>query len=323
MVADIAAMIWVDLAILLVCILWGARLGGIGLGTVAANGYGLLFMIFAFGRAPGSLPGEVLLTVSFGRDGSGGVAGGGWSGPDGASRGEGAASPSPAHYLRGATDFIFFHLCLRNGPRSLLAAADHRGGFPQSEGAPGAAAVDLRHRVTGRGYEQPLSAATAAMVALLSSSGSFGLKDVLIVCIPSTLAGVIAGAISVFKMGKELEQDPAYLQRLASGELAKDTEVSTGLAVTPQGAASSVLLFLGAAMLITLLGLVPGLRPDFTANGRMEKLSMVFSISLVTLAATALIMAVSKAKPDKIVSSSVMRAGVVAVISISGSPGWD
>src|SRR6185295_12203511 len=40
----------------------------------------------------------------------------------------------------------------------------------------------------------PLSAATAGMVALLSKTGpSFGLTDVLAVCVPSTLIGVLAG----------------------------------------------------------------------------------------------------------------------------------
>ena len=47
-------MIWVDLLILLVCILLGSRLGGIGLGTVAALGMSVI--VFGFGRAPGSFP---------------------------------------------------------------------------------------------------------------------------------------------------------------------------------------------------------------------------------------------------------------------------
>ena len=45
---------------------------------------------------------------------------------------------------------------------------------------------------------------------------------------------------------------------------------------------------------------------------------MVVSISLVTLAATALILFASKVKPETVVSGSVMKAGVVAVISILG-----
>ncbi len=51
----------VDFLILLVCILLGSRLGGIGLGTVAALGMSVI--VFGFGRAPGSFPGEVLLIV--------------------------------------------------------------------------------------------------------------------------------------------------------------------------------------------------------------------------------------------------------------------
>ena len=47
----------------------------------------------------------------------------------------------------------------------------------------------------------PMSAATAGMVALLSKDGRFGLTDILIVCIPSTLLGVLAGALAVKKMG--------------------------------------------------------------------------------------------------------------------------
>jgi len=165
----------------------------------------------------------------------------------------------------------------------------------------------------------PLSAATAGMVALFSKTGSFGLKDVLIVCVPSTLIGVLAGALSVRKMGVELEDDPIYQERLAKGELAApqdaDTEAS---APPPAGAMWAVVLFIGAAVLITLLGLLPGLRPDFTIDGNTEKLSMVASISMVTLGATALMLVVSKVKPETVVSGSVMRAGVVAIISILG-----
>ncbi len=54
-------MIWLDLIVVLVCIIVGARLGGIGLGTVAALGMSLL--VFGLGRAPGQFPGEVLLIV--------------------------------------------------------------------------------------------------------------------------------------------------------------------------------------------------------------------------------------------------------------------
>ena len=51
-------MIWVELALVLACILIGARVGGIGLGTVA--GMGLMVLIFVFGLPPGVPPRTVL-----------------------------------------------------------------------------------------------------------------------------------------------------------------------------------------------------------------------------------------------------------------------
>jgi anaerobic C4-dicarboxylate transporter len=47
-------MVWVELCVLLACILVGARLGGIGLGTVA--GLGLFVLVFIFGLPPGMPP---------------------------------------------------------------------------------------------------------------------------------------------------------------------------------------------------------------------------------------------------------------------------
>src|SRR5262245_10816088 len=51
-------MIWIELAILLACIVVGARLGGIALGTVA--GIGLLVFVFVFALPPGGPPGVVI-----------------------------------------------------------------------------------------------------------------------------------------------------------------------------------------------------------------------------------------------------------------------
>jgi len=49
---------WIELLILLTCIVIGARLGGIGLGTM--GGIGLVILVFVFGLPPGSPPGIVL-----------------------------------------------------------------------------------------------------------------------------------------------------------------------------------------------------------------------------------------------------------------------
>jgi anaerobic C4-dicarboxylate transporter DcuA len=310
-------MIWVDLLILLICILLGSRLGGIGLGTVAA--LGMFVIVFGFGRAPGSFPGEVLLIVLC------------------------VVTAAAALQAAGGLDLMVSvaERVLRRHPQRITILAPLISYLFTFVSGTGHVAYSLlpiiaevSHKVKERPERplsisviasqaavtaSPLSAATAGMVALFSKTGSFGLKDVLIVCIPSTLIGVLAGALSVRKMGVELEDDPIYRERLAKGEITAPVDADTKIAAPPlAGAKWAVLLFVGAALLITLLGLLPRLRPDFTIDGNTEKLSMVDSISIVTLSATALMLAVSKVKPETVVSGSVMRAGVVAIISILG-----
>ena len=51
-------LLWVELAILLACIVVGSRLGGIGIGAMA--GLGLCVFVFGFGLPPGGPPGTVL-----------------------------------------------------------------------------------------------------------------------------------------------------------------------------------------------------------------------------------------------------------------------
>jgi len=307
-------MIWIDLIIVLACIVWGARLGGIGLGTVAALGMGLF--VFGFGRAPGSFPGEVLLIVLC------------------------VVTASAALQAAGGLDLMVSvaEKVLRRHPRQITLLApfiSYVFTFVSGTGHVSYSLLPIIAEVSRKVKERPerplsisviasqvavtaspMSAATAGMVALFSKEGRFGLPDVLLVCIPSTLIGVLAGALSVRKMGVELEKDPVYLERLARGEVAAESNAEAR--IVPPGAKWTVLLFLGAVVLITFLGLMPGLRPDFLVDGKMEKLSMVASISLVTLAATALMLFVSKVKPDAVVASSVMKAGIVAVISILG-----
>ena len=310
-------MIWVDLLILLVCILLGSRLGGIGLGTVAALGMSVI--VFGFGRAPGSFPGEVLLIVLC------------------------VVTAAAALQAAGGLDLMVSvaEKVLRRHPHRITILAPLISYLFTFVSGTGHVAYSLlpiiaevSHKVKERPERplsisviasqaavtaSPLSAATAGMVALFSNTGSFGLKDVLLVCVPSTLIGVLAGALSVRKMGVELEDDPIYRERLAKGEAAAPADGDTKTSSFPAGGAKwAVVLFIGAALLITLLGLLPGLRPDFIIDGKTEKLSMVDSISIVTLSATALMLAVSKVKPETVVAGSVMRAGVVAIISILG-----
>jgi anaerobic C4-dicarboxylate transporter DcuA len=308
-------MIWIDLIIVLACIVWGARLGGIGLGTVAALGLGLF--VFGFGRAPGAFPGQVLLIVLC------------------------VVTAAAALQAAGGLDLMVLLAgnMLRSHPRQITLLApfiSYLFTFVSGTGHVAYSLLPIIAEVSKKVKERPerplsisviasqvavtaspMSAATAGMVALLSKNGNLSLMDVLLICIPSTLIGVLCGALSVLKMGPELELDPVYRQRLARGEIADETTLETR--AIPPGAKWSVVIFAAAVVLITLLGLIPELRPDFTLEGgKTERLSIVAAISIVTLSATALMLVVSKVKPETVVSGSVMRAGIVAVISILG-----
>src|SRR5688572_21439385 len=64
----------------------------------------------------------------------------------------------------------------------------------------------------------PVSAATAALIAILGTQG-IGLTQILLICVPATLLGVIVAALVQTRVGVELDQDPEYLRRLAAGEV--------------------------------------------------------------------------------------------------------
>jgi anaerobic C4-dicarboxylate transporter DcuA len=309
-------MIWLDLAILLTCILWGARLGGVGMGTMAALGMGLL--VFGLGRTPGNFPGEVLLIVLCVVTAAATLqAAGGVTLMVGFAENVLRRNPQWIIFLAPFISYLFTFLCgSSHVVYSVLPiiAEVSRKVKERPERPLSISVIASQAAVTA----SPLSAATAGMVALLAKNGQLGLRDVLIICVPSTLAGVVAGAFAVRKMGPELEQDQEYLTRLARGDFAASQINPAQKTSIPPRATWSIGLFVGASVLVTLLGLFPNLRPDVTIDGATEKLSMVTSISLVSLSAAALILIVSGIKPALVASGSIMRAGIVAIISILG-----
>ena len=126
--------------------------------------------------------------------------------------------PRSDHAAR-SVDLLSLHLRFRNRARVIFAAADHCRGVAKGEGAARAATFDFCHCIASRGHCKPDVGRHRRNGGALSREGRFGLTDILLVCVPSTLIGVLAGAFAVRKMGVELEEDPVYQQRLARGEL--------------------------------------------------------------------------------------------------------
>ena len=167
----------------------------------------------------------------------------------------------------------------------------------------------------------PISAATVAMLGFLTASG-VSLGRLMAITIPSTFLAVLIGALSVAWRGRSLNEDPAYLERLAAGAV-KPVDAHPPLegraALVARG---STLLFAAGIIFVVLVGVFPGLRPvyDVPATPAIEtdQVSMSAAIMIVMIAVSGLMMVLFKASPERALKGTIMRSGVTAIICIIG-----
>jgi len=167
----------------------------------------------------------------------------------------------------------------------------------------------------------PISAATVALVGGLATSG-VSLPKILLVIIPATLLGVLAGTLSVAFRGRELADDPEYQRRLAAGIVAAPAAAPELSAADRRRAMGACAVFLLAVVAVVLLGLFPSLRPVFetTSQGVTEtgQIDMGRAIMIVMLAAAGILAIVFRASPEKALKGGVMKGGLTAIICILG-----
>lgn len=166
----------------------------------------------------------------------------------------------------------------------------------------------------------PVAAATAAMIGLFASNNlSWGLPQILMICVPSTLCGVIVAALVQMRVGKELKDDPEYQARLAAGEIqAVPTKPAKGeTPKLPPSAKTSALIFLTGVAFVVALGLFPQLR-TIPGGEKPEVIAMPVAIEIVMLAIAAVLLLVTKVKSDVVTKTQTCRAGITAVVGIFG-----
>ena len=181
----------------------------------------------------------------------------------------------------------------------------------------------------------PVAAATAAMIGLFAEKGlgQWDLAEILMVCVPSTLIGVVAAAIASMFVGKDLKDDPEYQARLKAGKVAAPHAYETVPAFAAVGADAvreykreerpplkpaaklSAYVFLAGVALVVLFGFFPGLR---TLPGAKSALGMPVVIEIVMMSVAAFMLLATKVKVDDVPKTPTLRAGVVAVIGIFG-----
>lgn len=302
----------IQLAFVLIAIIIGARLGGIGLGVL--GGLGLAVLTFVFGLEPTSPPIDVMLMiVAVIAAASCMQAAGGldlmvkWA--EKLLR----KNPSKITILSPLVTYVFTfiagtgHVAYSVLPVIAEVATETK---IRPERPLGIAVIASQQAITA----SPISAATVALLSMLVGQGfNVTLFDILMISVPCTLAGVLAGAFYSLRVGKELEDDPEFKRRIAEGEF---TTLKYELKdVKNQKAAGwSVIIFILATIGIILFGSIESIRPTF--NG--QSLSMAYIIEILMLSAAAIILLATRTDGIKAVQGSVFSAGMQAVVAIFG-----
>ena len=303
----------IQFAVVLLCILIGAQVGGIGLGVF--GGIGLAVMAFGFQIQPTSPPIDVMLMIMA------------------------VVSAAAAMQAAGGLDYLVrvATRVLHRNPRYITFIAPAvtyaftvvaGTGHVAYSVLPVIAEVSRRNGIRP---ERPLSMAViASQFAIVASPVAAAvvsvvhylepqhitLIDVLKVTVPSTILGIGLACVFVNRMGKELADDPSYQQLLKDPEYVKLNAVDSVAEDAPlkPTAKTSVRIFLAAALLVVLMGAFKWLRPVFGG----EHMGMAHTIEIVMLSAAALIILVCKPDGNEITQGSVFHAGMRAVIAVFG-----
>jgi anaerobic C4-dicarboxylate transporter DcuA len=124
-------------------------------------------------------------------------------------------------------------------------------------------------------------------------------------------------------MGKDLDVDESYLQRMAILE-SEEKEKSVSVTAIKPGAKRAVFIFAVAVLMIVLCGAFPQFLPRFgegvenfsvKADGSLK---MVSIIEIITLTATAAIMFVTRTTAADVAKASLFTSMAAALVSVFG-----
>jgi anaerobic C4-dicarboxylate transporter DcuA len=162
----------------------------------------------------------------------------------------------------------------------------------------------------------PVAAATAAMIGLFSEKGltQWDLPEILMVCVPATLTGVLAAAIVSMFIGKDLKDDPVYQARLKAGQIPAPKADDDRAPLKPSAKISAYMFLCGVA-LVVFFGFFPQYRQ---LPGAKAPLAMPIVIEIIMMAVAAMMLLVTRIDVDEVPKTATLRAGVVAVIGIFG-----
>jgi len=308
-----------QIALILVCLFYGARKGGVALGLL--GGVGLVVLVYVFGLPPGRPPVDVMLTI---------VAVVAASATLQASGGLDVLLQGAEKLLRRNPKYVSILAPLTTCTLTMLCGTGHvvytmlpiiydiaikNGIRPERPMAASSIASQMGI------IASPVSVAVVSLVAFLAKAPAgapvIDFVTVLSVTIPSTLVGVLMVGIFSWFRGQDLAQDAAFQKLIADPEGHKQVygESATLLGQKLSAAQwTSMWIFVAAIAVVALLGAVESLRPLVAS----KPLSMVLTIQMFMLMAGALIIVFTKTDPSAIGKNEVFRAGMIAVVAVFG-----
>jgi anaerobic C4-dicarboxylate transporter DcuA len=315
-------MIFIQLVILLACIVTGSQMKGIGLGVMGM--LGLLVFFFVFHMRPTEPPLDVMLIImAIVTTGAALQAAGGLEYLVSIAERIIRSNPSRITFY---APFTVYFLCLFAGTSHIVYSilpviAEVSAKKRIRPERPISISIIASHiALTG----SPMSACTAALAGLMVYKGAAA--DIMKICIPACMIGVFAGAISVWKMGKELNEDSEFLEKMKDPAFAASVDASEAGIRTPlkPGAKTSVIIFGITILLVVMFGAFPSLIP-FVGKGPATlmvnadgTLKMATIIEVLALSATALIIIITKTTATAVTKVSLFTAMGTASVSVFG-----
>ena len=317
--------------VLLTCLVFGVRHGGIGLAVI--SGIGLVIFTFVFRYQPGKPPVDVMLIIMAVVTCAGFLQ---------TSGGLTVMLKYAEKLLRGHPKYVTILAPLTTWFLTILCGTGHAVYtlFPiiydvaikqniRPERPMAVASVASQMGICA----SPASVAVVSIVAFLAAAGSdFSLIQVLMVSIPATGLGVFFAALWSYRRGKELADDERFQEFIKDPEnkayVYGDTESLLDKEL-PKEYYRAMYIFLIGILVIAILGnaklignyigFFADLLPKFPdAKGAMKAVSMVQVIQMVMLFVAALILITCKVKAKDVGNSQVFRSGVVALVSVYG-----
>lgn len=318
-------MVILQLLVLLTCIFIGARMSGIGLGVMGM--IGLLILLFVFNMQPSDPPLEVMLIIlSVVTAAAALQAAGGMDYLVNVAGKLLRSRPGQITILGPLVTYFFTlfagtaHISYSIMPIIAEVAIKKR---IRPERALSMSVTASHMAITA----SPVSAATAALLTVLAPAGT-KLADILLICIPSTIIGVLVGILFVLKRGKELNVDPEFLERMKDPVFAKNLDASDDTAIVLKpGAVKSVVIFAVAVLCVVLLGSFPSLLPEFSETAGFQpgfavnaagQVQMPSMIMMIMLAAAGFIILFCKTTAAQVTKASLFASAGQATIAVFG-----